>query len=90
MTITARQFYIIDSLSLDVSLECNAKLVVAWLYSAKSRNQNTIWMDKNNEVTCLSSLLGDFMLTNLVFQGSSWDNMGMISYSKVCSCMYMN
>ena len=26
------QFYIIDSLSLDVSFEWNANLVVAWLY----------------------------------------------------------
>ena len=32
MTIIDSQFYIIDSLSLDVSLEWNAKLVVAWLY----------------------------------------------------------
>ena len=32
MIIIDHQFYIIDSLSLDVSLEWNAKLVVAWLY----------------------------------------------------------
>ena len=32
MTIIDNQFYIIDSLSKDVSLELNAKLVVAWLY----------------------------------------------------------
>ena len=31
MTILDSQFYIIDSLSLDVSFEWNAKLVVAWL-----------------------------------------------------------
>ena len=31
MTIIDSQFYIIDSLSLDVSLEWNANLVVAWL-----------------------------------------------------------
>ena len=31
MTIIDNQFYIIDSLSLDVSLERNANLVVAWL-----------------------------------------------------------
>ena len=31
MTIIDSQFYIIGSLSLDVSLECNANLVVAWL-----------------------------------------------------------
>ena len=31
MTIINNQFYIIDSLSLDVSLEYNANLVVAWL-----------------------------------------------------------
>ena len=31
MTIVGSQFYIIDSLSLDVSLEWNANLVVAWL-----------------------------------------------------------
>ena len=29
------QFYIIDSLSLDFSLEWNANLVVAWLYSVQ-------------------------------------------------------
>ena len=34
MTIIDSQFYIIDSLSLDVSLEWNANLVVAWLYYA--------------------------------------------------------
>ena len=33
MTIIDSQFYIIDSLSLDVSLEWNANLVVAWLYT---------------------------------------------------------
>ena len=32
MTIIDSQFYIIDSLSLDVSFEWNANLVVAWLY----------------------------------------------------------
>ena len=32
MTIIDSQFDIIDSLSLDVSLEWNANLVVAWLY----------------------------------------------------------
>ena len=32
MTIIDSQFYIVDSLSLDVSLEWNAKLVVALLY----------------------------------------------------------
>ena len=32
MAIIDSQFYIIDSLSLDVSLEWNANLVVAWLY----------------------------------------------------------
>ena len=32
MTIIDSQFYIIDSLSLHVTLELNAKLVVAWLY----------------------------------------------------------
>ena len=31
LTIIDSQFYIIDRLSLDVSLESNAKLVVAWL-----------------------------------------------------------
>ena len=31
MTIKDSQFYIIDSLSLDVSLEWNAKMVIAWL-----------------------------------------------------------
>ena len=31
MTIIGSQFYIIDSLSIDVSLEGNANLVVAWL-----------------------------------------------------------
>ena len=31
MTIIDSHFYIIDNLSLDVSLELNAKLVVAWL-----------------------------------------------------------
>ena len=31
MTIIDNQFYIIDSLSLDVLLEWNANLVVAWL-----------------------------------------------------------
>ena len=31
MTIIYSQFYFIDSLSLDVSLEWNANLVVAWL-----------------------------------------------------------
>ena len=31
ITIIDSQFYIIDSLSLDVSLESNAKLEVAWL-----------------------------------------------------------
>ena len=31
ITITDSHFYIIDSLSFDVSLECNANLVVAWL-----------------------------------------------------------
>ena len=31
ITIIDSQFYIIDSLSLDVSLEWNANLVVAWL-----------------------------------------------------------
>ena len=31
MTIIDSQFYIIDSLSLDVSLEWNAYIVVAWL-----------------------------------------------------------
>ena len=31
MTKTGSQIYIIDSLSLDVSLERNAKLLVAWL-----------------------------------------------------------
>ena len=31
MTIIDSQLYIIDSLSLDVSLEFNANLVVAWL-----------------------------------------------------------
>ena len=34
MTIIDSQFYIIDSLSLDISLEWNANLVVAWLYLA--------------------------------------------------------
>ena len=33
MTIIDSQFYIIDSLSLDVSLERYAILVVAWLYA---------------------------------------------------------
>ena len=32
MTIIDSQFYIIDILSLDVSLEWNANFVVAWLY----------------------------------------------------------
>ena len=32
MTIIDSQFYIIDSLSLDVSLELNANLVVAWMF----------------------------------------------------------
>ena len=38
MTIIDSQFYIIDSLSLDVSLEWNTNLVVAWLnyFQAKS------------------------------------------------------
>ena len=31
MTIIDSQFYIIDSLSLDISLELNGKFVVAWL-----------------------------------------------------------
>ena len=31
MTIIDSQFYIIDSLSLDVSLELNANLLAAWL-----------------------------------------------------------
>ena len=31
ITIIDSQFYIVDSLSLDVSLESNADLVVAWL-----------------------------------------------------------
>ena len=31
MTIIDSQFYIIDSLALDISLESNANLVVAWL-----------------------------------------------------------
>ena len=31
MTIIESHFYIIDSLSLDVSLEFNAKLLIAWL-----------------------------------------------------------
>ena len=35
MTIIDSQFYIIDSLSLDVSLEWNANLVVAWLYNCE-------------------------------------------------------
>ena len=35
MTIIDSQFYIIDSLSLDASLEWNANLVVAWLYLNK-------------------------------------------------------
>ena len=34
MTIIDSQLYIIDSLSLDVALEENANLVVAWLYDA--------------------------------------------------------
>ena len=33
MTIIDSQLYIIDSLSLDVSFELNAILVVAWLYA---------------------------------------------------------
>ena len=33
MTIIDSQFYIIDSLSVDVSLELNANLVIAWLLS---------------------------------------------------------
>ena len=32
MTIIDKQFYIINTLSLDVSLEGNANLVVSWLY----------------------------------------------------------
>ena len=32
MTIIDSQFYIINTLSLDVSLEGNANLVVSWLY----------------------------------------------------------
>ena len=32
ITIIDSQFYIIDSLSLDVSLEWNANFAVAWLY----------------------------------------------------------
>ena len=32
MTIIDSQIYIIDSVSLEVSLECNANLVVAWLH----------------------------------------------------------
>ena len=32
LKITDSQIYIIDSLYLDVSLELNAKLMVAWLY----------------------------------------------------------
>ena len=32
MIIIDCQFYSIDSLSFDVSLECNANLVVAWLF----------------------------------------------------------
>ena len=32
MTVIDSQFHIIDSCSLDVSLEWNAKLLVAWLY----------------------------------------------------------
>ena len=34
MTIIDSQFYIIDNLSLDVSFELNAELVVAWLQFA--------------------------------------------------------
>ena len=37
MTIIDSQFYIIDSLSLDVSLEWNANLVATWLYSYQSK-----------------------------------------------------
>ena len=33
MTIIDSQLYIIDSISLDVSFELNAILVVAWLYA---------------------------------------------------------
>ena len=33
MTIIDSQFYIIDSLALDASLELNADLVDAWLYA---------------------------------------------------------
>ena len=37
MTIIDSQFYIFDSLSLDVSLEWNANLVIAWLWYLRSR-----------------------------------------------------
>ena len=40
MTIIDTQFYIIDSLSLDVSLGLNAYLVVAWLYVSVTRQRN--------------------------------------------------
>ena len=35
MTIIDSQFYIIDSLSLDISFEGNANLVIVWLYWLK-------------------------------------------------------
>ena len=40
MPIIDSQFYIIDSLSLDVSLEWNANLVVAWLYLVANIEDN--------------------------------------------------
>ena len=57
ITIIDSQFYIIDSLSLDVSLEWNANLVVAWLY------KHLDWETTANRSTLFKQLVGYILIT---------------------------
>ena len=64
MTIIDSQFYIIDSLSLDVSLEWNANLVVAWLQRQLVILVNQIYVDISLFQLPDNDLLGAVQLTD--------------------------